>query len=81
MLDPWIRTHERLGARVAAPLPRSLRITGTVADWESWTDLAFPQSGDYVFPEGLTTVHIDRAADRGTYWEPNVWLIHPHIET
>lgn len=37
-------------ARVATPLPRSLRITGTVADWESWTDLAFPESGDYVFP-------------------------------
>jgi GNAT superfamily N-acetyltransferase len=81
LLDPWMRTHERLGARVATPLPRSLRITGTVADWESWTDLAFPESGDYVFPEGLATVHIDRAADRGTYWEPNVWLIHPDIET
>lgn len=77
LLDPWMRTHERLGARVATPLPRSMRITGTVADWESWTNLAFPESGDYVFPEGLTTVHIDRAADRGTYWEPNVWLIHP----
>ena len=30
--------------------PRSLRITSTVADQESWTDLAFPQSGTYVFP-------------------------------
>jgi hypothetical protein len=80
LLDPWLRTHERLGARVATPLPRSLRITGTVADWESWTDLAYPQSGDYVFPEGLATVHIDRTADRGSYWKPNVWLIHPGIE-
>jgi hypothetical protein len=80
LLDPWLRTHERLGARVATPLPRSLRITGTVADWESWTDLAFPESGDYVFPAGLATVHIDRTADRGSYWEPNVWLIHPGIE-
>jgi hypothetical protein len=81
LLDPWMRTHERLGARVATPLPRSLRITGTVPDWESWTDLAYPESGDYVFPEGLATVHIDRAADRGTYWEPNVWLVHPDIQT
>ena len=80
LLDPWMRTHERLGARVATPLPRSLRITGTVADWESWTDLVFPESGDYVFPQGLATVHIDRTADRGSYWEPNVWLIHPDIE-
>ena len=25
LLDPWMRLHERLGARVAAPLPRSMR--------------------------------------------------------
>jgi len=79
LLDPWLRVHERLGAKVATPLPRSLRITGTVAEWESWTRLAFPESGDYVFPAGLATVRIDRSADLGSYWEPNVWLIHPEI--
>jgi hypothetical protein len=31
-------------------------------------------SGDYWFPGGLTTVHIDR--DRGSYWEPDVWMRH-----
>jgi len=77
LLDPWMRMHERLGARVATPLPRSLRITGTVAEWESWTGLSFPESGDYVFPEGLATVRIDREADLGSYWEPNVWMVHP----
>jgi hypothetical protein len=80
LLDPWMRVHERLGARVGAPMPRSLRITGTVAEWESWTQMAFPATGDYVFPEGLAPVHIDRDADVGSYWEPNVWLIHPEIE-
>jgi hypothetical protein len=79
LLDPWMRTHERLGARVGAPLPRSLRIDGTVADWESWVGMPFPESGDYVFPEGLATVHIDREADLGSYWEPNVWMIHPEV--
>ena len=77
LLDPWMRVHERLGARVGAPLPESLRITGTVAEWESWTGLTFPASGDYVFPEGLAPVHIDVDADLGGYWEPNVWMIHP----
>ena len=81
LFDPWMRIHERLGARVAGPLPRSLRITGTVEEWESWTGMAFPESDDYVFPEGLATVHVDRDADRGTYWEPNVWMIHPRLET
>jgi hypothetical protein len=77
--DPWIRVHERLGARIARPLPRSFRITGTVGEWETWTGIAFPVSGDYVFPDGLATVHIDRDADRGSYWEPNVWLVHPDV--
>lgn len=79
LLDPWMRLHERLGARVAAALPHSMRITGTVRDWEKWTDLALPESGDYVFPHGLAPVTIDRDADLGSYWEPNVWMIHPEL--
>ncbi len=79
LLDPWMRVHERLGARVSTPLPTSLRITGSVSEWQSWTGLAFPDTGDYVFPEGLAPVHIDRASDRGSYWEPNVWMVHPDI--
>jgi GNAT superfamily N-acetyltransferase len=74
--DPWMRVHERLGATVLKPEPRSLRITGTVAEWESWTEMRFPESGAYVFPRGLATVEIDREADRGRYWEPNVWMRH-----
>jgi hypothetical protein len=80
LFDPWMRVHERLGARVASPLPSSLRITGTVEEWETWTGMAFPESGDYVFPEGLAPVHIDRSTDRGSYWEPNVWMVHPDLE-
>jgi GNAT superfamily N-acetyltransferase len=79
LLDPWMRLHERLGARVATALPRSMRITGTVGEWETWTELAFPESGEYVFPHGLAPVTVDRDADLGTYWEPNVWMIHPEV--
>jgi hypothetical protein len=79
LFDPWMRVHERLGARVVAALPRSMKITGTVLEWETWTDMAFPESGDYVFPEGLAPLHIDRSADLGSYWEPNVWVVHPDI--
>jgi hypothetical protein len=76
LFDPWLRVHERLGARVLRPEPQSLRITGTVAEWESWTETVFPESGDYWFPRGLTTVRIDREGDSGSYWEPNVWMHH-----
>ena len=65
-----------MGARIGPAIPRSLHITGTVAEWESWTHMHFPETGDYVFPAGLSTVHIDRDRDTGEYWEPNVWIIH-----
>jgi hypothetical protein len=41
--------------------------------------MAFPESGDYVFPEGLAPVRIDQSADHGAYWEPNVWMVHPDL--
>lgn len=75
-LDPWIRTHVRLGATILAPAPASQTITGTVADWEAWTGLALPSSGSYVIPAGLALREIDRDTDSGTYREPNVWLRH-----
>ncbi|HSK98341.1 MAG TPA: hypothetical protein VK891_17070, partial [Euzebyales bacterium] len=76
LLDPWMRTHERLGAVVGPPLPYSLRVTGSVAEWETWTGLVFPDSGRYVIPGGLALVDIDLGRDIGHYWEPNVWMIN-----
>lgn len=74
--DPWMRVHARLGAEILRPVPRSLRITGTVSEWESWIELALPESGEYVFPHGLATLRVDCDADLGSYWEPNVWMQH-----
>lgn len=76
LFDPWMRVHERVGGIVLKPEPKSLRITGTVAEWEEWTEMPFPESGTYWFPGGLTTLAIDRQADRGSYWEPNIWMRH-----
>jgi GNAT superfamily N-acetyltransferase len=75
-LDPWIRTHKRLGATVLGPAPRSMIITGTVSEWESWTQMAFPETGQYVVPAALDLVSIDREEDRGTYEETNLWMRH-----
>jgi GNAT superfamily N-acetyltransferase len=74
--DPWIRVHHRLGGEILRPEPESLRITGTVAVWEEWTEMSFPESGEYVFPNGLAPVAIEREVDRGIYFEPNVWMQH-----
>jgi hypothetical protein len=75
-IDPWIRTHQRMGARILAPASRSMVIEGSVAEWEEWTGMVFPATGDYVVPEALGLVHIDREADLGRYEEENLWVQH-----
>lgn len=75
-IDPWIRTHQRLGATVLGPAPKAMTITGTVAEWEEWTGMAFPESGRYVVPDALDPVAINRKHDRGTYEETNLWMQH-----
>jgi len=79
LLDPWLRVHERLGARILGIAPRTLVNVGTVAQWEEWTGLAFPESGDYVVPGAMQPVRIDRETDQGRYEDPNVWMQHPPL--
>jgi GNAT superfamily N-acetyltransferase len=72
--DPWLRTHERLGAEILGQAPRSLTVPGTREDWEEWTGLTFPEDGDYVVPGALVPVRFEDG--RGVYIEPNVWMRH-----
>jgi hypothetical protein len=76
LFDPWMRVHERLGAEILKPEPESLRITGTVPEWEEWTAMPYAETGTYVFPGGLAPLAVDREDDVGRYWEPNVWMLH-----
>jgi GNAT superfamily N-acetyltransferase len=76
-VDPWIRLHERMGAWALGPAPASMRIIGTVAEWETWTGMVFPESGEYVAPGALDLVTIDVAKDQGEYLETNLWMQHP----
>jgi GNAT superfamily N-acetyltransferase len=76
-LDPWMRVHARLGARVIKPCERSMILTGTVAEWEQWLNLPLPSSGVYVGPGLLSTLEVDKEADLGVSVEPNVWMEHP----
>ncbi len=75
-LDPWLRTHHRMGGRVLGVAERSMVITGSVTEWETWTGLALPESGTYVVPGALAPLTVDRAANRGELVEPNVWVRH-----
>jgi len=53
-----------------------MKINGTVADWESWTNMKFPESGTYIVPGALVPVTIDVEKNEGRYVEPNVWIQH-----
>jgi len=53
-----------------------MRITGSVSDWEDWTGMRFPETGEYIVPGGLVPVSISTEQDQGLYMEPNVWMLH-----
>jgi GNAT superfamily N-acetyltransferase len=75
LYDPWLRTHERLGAETLAVAPESMRVEAPVEKWEEWTGMVFPDDGEYVVPGALAPVTF--ADGRGLYVEPNVWMRHP----
>jgi hypothetical protein len=75
--DPWLRVHARAGARLVKVCPESMIIPGTVAEWEEWTGMRFPETGTYVVPGAVQPVEIDVESDRGVYVEANVWMHHP----
>ena len=78
LFDPWLRTHRRAGAHIVGVAPRSMTVSGTVAQWEDWTNgMKFPASGKYVVEGALNPVTADLDEDRITYVEPNVWMHHP----
>jgi len=74
--DPWLRLHVRIGGSVIGLAREAQTMTGTVSQWEEWTGLEFPLSGDYVIPKGMAPLRVDRTADLGTYVEPNIWVRH-----
>ena len=74
--DPWLRVHVRAGARIVKACERSMTIAGTIAQWEDWTQMSFPETGKYIVPGALLPVEMDCENDSGVYLEPNVWVEH-----
>jgi GNAT superfamily N-acetyltransferase len=74
--DPWLRVHARAGASIIKPCHEAMTISGTRAEWEKWTGLKFPQSGEYYIPGALNPMQMDIEKDEGVYVEPNVWMVH-----
>jgi hypothetical protein len=56
-----------------------MTIQGEIEEWESWTGLSFPQSGDYIIPGGGSPLTVSRESNTGTYYDANVWVAY-HFE-
>jgi hypothetical protein len=65
-----------LGGEILGAASAAMNVTASVAEWEQWTELAFPESGAYVVPGALVPIQIDRESDRGDYPEPACWVRH-----
>jgi GNAT superfamily N-acetyltransferase len=72
--DPWLRVHAKLGARITKVCHKAMYIPGTIEDWEEWTNMKMPGSGDYVVDGALVPVKVDSIKNIGEYVEPNVWM-------
>jgi hypothetical protein len=80
--NPWLRVHWKLDAVPLKTMPESITVEGTVAEWEEWTGMFFPESGSYIVPGALEPVRVDRARDLGSVDDPNLWMRHAvEIET
>jgi len=75
--DKWLRIHQRMGGDILKIAPHSMRVIGTIADWEQWTNQQFPGTGMYIVKGALSPVIINHEKDEGIYIEPNVWMEHP----
>ena len=74
--DPWLRTHVRVGGTVIATAPCSQTYTAAVARWEEWAAMPLPSTGQYLVPDGLAPLRVDRKRDMGTMVESNIWVQH-----
>ena len=74
--DPWLRMQERTGAKFTEIAYDSTVITAPVSDWEAWTGMQFPESGEYVIQGGHVPLVIDCENDTGRYSEPHVWYTY-----
>ncbi len=74
--DPWLRSHLRLGGRLARICHAAMTIAGSLAEWRAWTGLTFEASGTVHVEGALSPVHVSVENDYAVYVEPNVWIVH-----
>jgi len=72
--DPWLRVHFKQKGKIIGTCSKAVEIKGTVEQWETWTNMKFPESGMYVVEGALCPISLNREINLGVYTEPNVWV-------
>jgi len=68
--------HVKAGGTIEKAAPVSMTISGSLAQWRTWTGLPFDLDGVVDVPGALVPVHCDTTHDHAVYVEPNVWIRH-----
>lgn len=74
--DAWLRVHSRAGGIIIKVCHDAKTIRGNLSEWETWSGMKFPQSGQYIISGALNPIQMDIETDEGVYIEPNVWIRH-----
>ena len=61
--DPWLRVHARAGAEIVKVCPASMTVSGSLAQWRSWTGLAFDTDGPVVVDGAHAPEPVNTAAN------------------
>lgn len=72
--DPWVRVHEDLGGRIVRVRERSASFRGSRQQWESWTGMRLPTSGDIFIPGAAWCLRL--RDNWGEIQEPSIWIVH-----
>ncbi|WP_299223359.1 hypothetical protein [uncultured Aquimarina sp.] len=76
IMDPWIRTHLRNGAKIIKVCENSMNVTGDINFWENLIDIKIMKSGAYMVDGALNLIKIDVKNNFGEYREENIWIYY-----
>ena len=75
-LDPWLRTHVKIGGKILLSMEHCQMFSGPISEWAKNTNLVFNNSGQYIIPRALSPLFVDIETGLGTMVEGNVWVCH-----
>lgn len=75
--DTWINIHTSIGGELKKVCKNAMIASWNLKKWqETYPDIYFGSTGDYIIPYALAPVFIDLEKQHGVYYEDGVWFVH-----